>query len=185
MKQPHLVFFDEHKSISDDLMDAIGSMLSGHKSQFPPIMIPDVATEAHKSKGMTATQVLRKARGSNASILGDALLDAFSTGHGLSEICFDNLEKLAIRNMRGSSKPMWPAMFTMAEADKHTVKYDLKVLQTAQTSNGPGKDPLFEAMDKHNQLIKLGRKAIHEMFHARPLNLNQKTPGPYKAKDWE
>lgn len=40
-------------------------------------------------------------------------------------------------------------------------------------------------MDKHNQLKKMGRACMKEMFHATPLNLNQNTNGPVKAKDWE
>lgn len=186
--KPDVIMLDSLSQVEElrkDIVNTLMNTYGGVAPQLPPIKIPAAVTEVHKSQGMTATELLQQMRGSNARNIGDALLEAFSTGHGLSEVCFDNVEKLVMRNMRGSSKSMWPAMFAFAEADKYTVKHDLKQLQDAQTSNGPGKDPLFEAMDKHNQLIKLGRKAIHEMFHARPLNLNQKTPGPYKSKDWE
>ena len=155
----------------------VDKMFIGHKQQLPPI----------KVKGITATEMLEQMAKCPVKTLGDSLLDAFMYGHGIIKTDFSDVEKLTVRHfkMRGSNKSVWPTMYMWDEASKHTVKYDLKMLQTAQTSTGPGKDPLFEAMDKHNQLIKLGRKAIHEMFHATPLNLNQKSTGPYKAKDWE
>lgn len=155
----------------------VDKMFIGHKQQLPPI----------KTRGITATEMLEQMAVCVGENLHDTLLDAAVYGVGHTYSNFDSIERLTGKHlrMRGSNKPLWPMMYMWNEASKHTVKYDLDTLQTAQTSTGPGKDPLFEAMDKHNQLIKLGRKAIHEMFHATPLNLNQKSTGPYKAKDWE
>ena len=163
--------------IEIDSITDMDKVFIGHRDQLPPI----------KTRGITATEMLEQMAKCPVKTLGDSLLDAFMYGHGIIKTDFSDVEKLTVRHlkMRGSNKSSWPMMYMWDEASKHTVKYDLDTLQTAQTSTGPGKDPLFEAMDKHNQLIKLGRKTIHEMFHATPLNLNQKSTGPYKAKDWE
>ena len=160
--------------IEIDSITDMDKVFIGHRDQLPPI----------KTRGITATEMLEQMAAYAGKNLHADLLDAAIYGVGYN---FSDVEKLTVRHlkMRGSNKSSWPMMYMWDEASKHTVKYDLDTLQTAQTSTGPGKDPLFEAMDKHNQLIKLGRKAIHEMFHATPLNLNQKSTGPYKAKDWE
>lgn len=108
--------------------------------------------------------------------------DALIKGSGLLHLDLSALERSF---SRGSAKSLMWGMRYFDDYMQHTVKHELNMLQTAQTTNGPGTDPLFEAMEKHNQLMKMGRACMKEMFHAKPLNLNQHTNGPVKAKDWE
>ena len=47
-------------------------------------------------------------------------------------------------------------------------------------------DPLFEAMERHNNRIKAGKAALKTMFKAEPLpGYHKRTTGPAKNKDWE
>lgn len=47
-------------------------------------------------------------------------------------------------------------------------------------------DPLFEAMERHNNRIKAGKAALKTLFKAEPLPIcHNHTTGPAKTKDWE
>jgi len=104
-------------------------------------------------------------------------------------ICKPRPELAVPYGQRGSGKSrlnelMWGYWDSMLSPTK-TVRYDLNALATAQSTPLKGVDPLFEAMEKRNECIRLGKKAIAEMFHAQPIRGIYPTKGPIKAKDWE
>lgn len=196
MKDKHLVFFDEATTVTDDDLAKLGDIIDRHKAKSAVFSLGSTIsgrmtgadmsyyeTKAHTNRGGTFDKAFAK-----------AMTDAVDKGVGA--ITIDSLSELetrvtaqAIRMQRGSGKSnlnrvMWQAW---DEMQLHTVKHDLKQLWDAQCrTTQQSSDPLFEAMELHNERIRLGKKAIKEMFHATPLNLNQQpTNGPIKAKDWE
>lgn len=172
------------------LLDSYMNTHCGVAPQLPPIKIPDVASESFKGAGLTATEMLAKMRSPAVRNLGDMLLDAFTHGHGLAEVSYDDVEKLTIEHMprRGSGKQnLWNAFADWKTMpDRHSVASKMFELQSAQSTSNYGDDPLFEAMERHNKRMKLGREALRHMFQAPPLpTFGNHTNGPNKAKDWE
>lgn len=201
MKDKHLIFFDEATTVTDadlakvgEILDRQAEKLAGGGMSYGLAAMGRTITgrKVDHSKAFISLAHLHQGK-PFADVFAKAMGDAVHSGLGVIEI--DSLSQLeeqvtaqAIRAQRGRSKSginqliwhMWDAVYV------HTVKHDLKQLQYAQTRTSQGSsDPLFAAMELHNERIRLGKKAIKEMFHAKPLNLNQHTTGPLKAKDWE
>ena len=71
--------------------------------------------------------------------------------------------------------------------DQGTVARALAELPgTRMTTLEDGDDPLFEAMERHNNRMKAGKAALKVLFKAQALPVyHNKSTGPAKTKDWE
>lgn len=109
------------------------------------------------------------------------------------------LADLVLSSTRGNSKAAygrfghkvnWSILDAFNGHVKHidhgTVARALAELPGTRMSTEVDEDPLFDAMERHNNRIKAGKAALKTMFKAEALPVyHNLTTGPAKTKDWE
>lgn len=104
---------------------------------------------------------------------------AYGRGSGKSRLYADLMDQFFKAHIEVGNGVVKPGVHD-------TVATALSQVTNTRMSSEVDEDPLFAAMERHNNRIKAGKAALKTLFKAEALPVyHNRSTGPAKTKDWE